>query len=51
MLAIQLISFILQVYYHINFMPAIANTAHIVGGLAGYLLGRLNAYAIPIKKN
>lgn len=49
MFAIQLISFILQVYYHLNFMPAIANTAHIIGGLTGYLLGRLNAYSITTK--
>lgn len=42
--AIQTLSFLLQIYKNINFMPGIANTAHITGGIAGYLLGRLNLF-------
>lgn len=51
MFAIQLVSFFLQAFYNINFMPSIANTAHLIGGLTGYLIGRLDAYAITMKKN
>lgn len=51
MFCIQLISFLLQVYYQVAFMPGIANTAHIVGGLTGYLLGQLNAYSLKTKKS
>ncbi len=46
MLAIQLIAFIIQIIWHLNFIPGIANTAHIVGGLAGYLLGKLRVFSI-----
>jgi GlpG protein len=45
-MGIQMISFFLQIYKNINFMPGIANTAHITGGLVGYLLGCLNIFGL-----
>lgn len=42
--AIQTVSFLLQIYWNINFMPSIANTAHLMGAMAGYLLGRMNLF-------
>lgn len=46
MAAIQIISFFIKAYFHIDFFPSIANTAHISGGIAGYLLGRSNLMGI-----
>jgi GlpG protein len=45
MFALELISFLLQVAGVIEFAPAIANTAHISGGLVGIFLARLPLFA------
>lgn len=42
MLGLQIASFFLKVYEGLEYFPSIANTAHIVGGLAGFILGRFN---------
>ena len=49
MVGIQTISFISEVYWHTTFFPGIANTAHVVGALTGYLLGRLNIFGLRSK--
>lgn len=41
MLAIQLISFGLEVYEQTPFSPGIANTAHLSGAFLGYVLGKM----------
>jgi GlpG protein len=46
MAGIQALSFFLKIYYQAEYFPSIANTAHITGGVAGYLLGRMNLMAI-----
>ncbi len=46
MAGIQMLSFFLKVYYQADYFPSIANTAHIIGGITGYLLGRLNLMTI-----
>lgn len=46
MVGLQTISFILEVFWKESFVPGIANTAHVAGALAGYLIGRSNAFAI-----
>ncbi len=44
MFAIELFTFGLQVFSVVQLTPPIANTAHIVGGLVGILLGRLSFF-------
>lgn len=44
MFAIEVFSLLLQWFASIYVMPYIANTAHIVGGLMGLLLGRLSFF-------
>ena len=39
-LALQVVAFIFEVTHIIAFSPGIANTAHIMGALTGYLIGR-----------
>ena len=46
---IQTAAFFLQVYQNINLMPGIANTAHISGGITGYLIGRLNLFPLQAR--
>jgi GlpG protein len=45
MFGLEMISWILQLFKVTKQSPAIANTAHIVGGLVGMWLGRLAAFA------
>jgi GlpG protein len=45
MFALQVLSFILLILNGDTFIPNIANTAHIVGGLVGLILGRLQVFA------
>jgi membrane associated rhomboid family serine protease len=45
MAALEILSFFLQYFQLIHFSPNIANTAHIVGGLTGMLLGRWRLFA------
>jgi rhomboid protease GlpG len=45
MVVLQIIAFILDVGFHIQFPLVIANTAHIVGGLLGMLLARVRYFA------
>lgn len=42
---IQLVSFILEIQKFGPITPGIANTAHLTGGLVGYILGRLEFFA------
>lgn len=49
MLGIQVASFIMEVYWRMTFFPSIANTAHIIGGITGYILGRFNL--MPMKQS
>jgi GlpG protein len=46
MFAIQVVFFILQLLGKLNFPFGIANTAHLIGALTGYLLGRLRFFSI-----
>jgi GlpG protein len=46
MAAIQFVAFILEVFWNYPSLSLIANSAHIAGGLIGYLLGRLNFFGI-----
>jgi GlpG protein len=41
LLAIQMVSFYLEIYHHFSIAPGIANTAHLAGALIGVLLGCL----------
>lgn len=45
MFGIQTISFLTELLFHKALSPGIANTAHIVGGLTGYFLGKLNFFS------
>lgn len=45
MFALQLVSFILQMFSNVQFLINIANTAHISGALLGVLLGRLRFFS------
>jgi len=45
MFAIELITFGLQLFSIIQVTPNIANTAHIIGGLTGMLLGRFSFFS------
>jgi GlpG protein len=44
MFGLEVVTFILQMMSVIKIAPNIANTAHIVGGLAGMLLGKLSFF-------
>lgn len=46
MAGIQLIGFLMEVFWNYPGFSVIANTAHFSGGILGYLLGRLNFFAI-----
>ena len=48
-LALQIVSFVLQVFTHYSFAPNIANTAHIAGALFGAFLARFHFFAQRIK--
>jgi GlpG protein len=48
--ALQLASFIIQVFTTYQFTPNIANTAHISGAILGALFGRLDFFAQRVKK-
>ena len=43
---LQVIFFFLQIFGTWNFNIQIANTAHLVGGVVGYLLGRMRAFSL-----
>jgi rhomboid protease GlpG len=45
MAAIQLLSFFLEKSFEWSFSPNIANMAHLIGGLVGYILGKLNIFS------
>jgi GlpG protein len=44
MFALELFTFGLQLFTAVKITPSIANTAHIVGGLAGMLFGRFSFF-------
>lgn len=48
MLGIQIASFLAEYFFHYALSPGIANTAHLVGALTGYLLGKSNYFAWKI---
>lgn len=50
MLALQVIFFFFQIYTSFELGFAIANTAHLTGGITGYLLGRLRFFSLQNKK-
>ncbi len=43
--AIQLASFFTEITYQVSFSPGMANTAHLAGALAGFLIARIPSYA------
>jgi len=45
MAAIQLASFFVEKSFEWSFAPNIANMAHLIGGVVGYILGRLNFFS------
>lgn len=45
MFALELLTFILQLFSVIQITPNIANTAHVIGGLVGILLGRMSFFS------
>lgn len=44
-LGIQMVSFFLEVNGHSGFSAGVANTAHITGGIIGYILGRTSLFS------
>ena len=44
MFLIEIVAFLAQLFFSVHIAPNIANTAHIVGGLVGLLLGRLSFF-------
>lgn len=46
--ALQVLFFFLQIFGKLNQQIPIANTAHIVGGVMGYLLGRFRFFALQL---
>lgn len=46
--AIQFFAFLLEILAFTNYSPPIASTAHITGGIAGYILGRLKWFSWKI---
>lgn len=49
MFALELIAFLLQLFKITELSPFIANTAHIVGGLTGMLLGKFSFFSRRVK--
>lgn len=49
MVGIQSISFLMEIFWGKTFVPGIANTAHVVGALTGYILGRTRAFNAPTR--
>lgn len=45
MAGLQLLSFLVEKNFNFAFAPNIANTAHIVGGITGLILGKLNFFS------
>ena len=45
MFGLELLTFILQLFSVIQITPNIANTAHVIGGLVGILLGRMSFFS------
>lgn len=45
MFALELFTFSLQLFSPLKITPSIANTAHIIGGLVGMLLGRISFFS------
>jgi len=45
MAGIQLLSFVLEKSFAVAFSPNIANTAHLTGGLMGFLFGRMSFFS------
>ncbi len=45
MVGLQFVSFLFEVYWNMPLSPRIANTAHLAGGVVGYLLGRSQLFA------
>jgi len=46
MFFLQIISFIIEIYYHTEISPGIANTAHLSGLVFGMLIGFLDAFKV-----
>jgi GlpG protein len=42
MFGLEIASFLFKIYKGIDYFPSIANTAHLIGGFAGFFLGRFN---------
>ncbi len=51
MFALQFVFFFLETFSSFKMNVLIANTAHIAGGISGYLLGRLRFFALQHVKN
>jgi GlpG protein len=49
MLALEWITLGIEWFSAISLMPAIANTAHVIGGLTGMLLGRFSCFGRSLK--
>jgi GlpG protein len=49
--ALQVVFFFLQIFTTVNLNVQIANTAHLVGGAVGYLLGRMHTFSIQKQKS
>lgn len=50
MFLVQVAAFFLQLFTDFQFTPIIANTAHIVGGIVGALLGRLKFFSHQVTR-
>lgn len=50
MFLLQIVLFVMQVTGDFGLTVGIANTAHLTGGCAGYLLGRLRLFALRPKR-
>lgn len=48
--ALQVVAFFLEAFANINFPVRIANTAHLAGGLIGYLFAQIKSYHLPSPK-
>ncbi|MBY0530125.1 MAG: rhomboid family intramembrane serine protease [Rhabdochlamydiaceae bacterium] len=49
MLALEWVTFGIELFSSISITPVVANTAHIVGGLSGMWLGRFNAFGRSVR--
>lgn len=49
--ALQLLFFFLELFFQLKLQIPIANTAHIVGGVVGYLLGRLKYFSLKTRRS